>query len=419
MTLPAGSFPQPTVAVLGAGIMGSSVSLLLAQHGIRVVLIDQAPEPFCGARRWNEGKIHLGYLYGADPTLATAKKLLPGGLAFRRLVQEMVGAPIPETCVTSHDDTYLVHRNSVAGFDQAFSVAVSVADLGLEHPDASGHFVRLEDHRPRRLTDGELADISGSPDVVGGFAAPERSVSTSVVADLFVKAVAAEHHIEQLMNRRVLSVVPNHRTGAPWRVRPLADRQEIDLGPFDAVVNALWKGRGVVDAGLGISRATTWTDRYRLSLFATVSEPVDLASVVICVGPFGDVKNYDGIHLYLSWYDAGLQVTSHTVRPPPPPVLDSSGRDAVAAPTLEALGAIIPGVRGLHTRLASVDVRGGWVHSAGSGSLHDASSGLHRRDNIGLVWKDTYFSIDTGKYSIAPWLSVEVALAVCDAVGAG
>ena len=36
-------------------------------------------------------------------------------------------------------------------------------------------------------------------------------------------------------------------------------------------------------------------------------EPVDLASTFVTrVGPFGAEKNYDGRHLYLSWYDAGL-----------------------------------------------------------------------------------------------------------------
>ena len=417
MMLSAASTARPTVAVLGAGIMGSSVALQLVRRGIRVVLIDQSPQPFCGASRWNEGKIHLGYLYGADPSLKTAKKLIPGGLAFRRLVQEMLDCAIPNDSVTSHDDTYLVHRNSVAAVDQVFSLAQRVADLGQEHPDASGHFVRLEEHQPRRLSADELARISGSPEVVGGFTAPERSVSTQVIANLYVQALAANSRIEQLMGRRVVSVRPGNRAGTTWRVRTRSEGKDVELGPFDAVVNALWEGRGAIDAVLGLSRAETWTNRYRLSLFATVTKPLELNSAVICVGPFGDVKNYDGRRFYLSWYEAGLQVTSHALYPAPPPVLDEKARDEVASRTLAALGKIIPGVQVLAQRLESVEVQGGWVHSAGTGSLRDATSGLHRRDNIGLSWKDHFFSIDTGKYSIAPWLAVQVADAVCEAIG--
>lgn len=417
MTLSAEIAARPTVAVLGAGIMGSSVALQLARRNVRVVLFDQSPEPFCGASRWNEGKIQLGYLYGADPSLKTARKLIPGGLAFRRLVQEMLGCPIPTDSVTSHDDTYLVHRDSVASFDQVFSLAQRVAELGRQHPDAGGYFASLEDHRPRRLSAEELARISGSPEVVGGFTAPERSVATPVIADLYVQALAANARIEQLTGRRVISVQPGNRTGTTWRVRTRVEGQDVESGPFNAVVNALWEGRGAIDAALGLSRAETWTNRYRLSLFATVSKPLDLRSAVICVGPFGDVKNYDGRRFYLSWYEAGLQVASQALDPPSAPVLDVTARDEVASRTLAALGRILPGVRGLAENLESVEVQGGWVHSAGTGSLRDATSALHRRDNIGLSGKDHYFSIDTGKYSIAPWLAVQVADAVCEAIG--
>ena len=54
------------VAVLGAGIMGSSTALYLARAGIQVDLFDAADRPFSGASRWNEGKIHLGFLYAND-----------------------------------------------------------------------------------------------------------------------------------------------------------------------------------------------------------------------------------------------------------------------------------------------------------------------------------------------------------------
>lgn len=417
MKAPATWRREPTVAVLGAGIMGSSVALQLARRGFRVVMIDKAPAAFCGASRWNEGKIHLGYLYGADPSLATAKKLLPGGLAFPRLVEQLVGAPVPESCITPRDDVYLVHGDSVVGVDQVFSVAERVFDLGLEHPDAKSHFVRLEDHRPRRLTVGECESFSDSPDITGGFTVPERSVATDVIADLFVSALAGEARLEQLFGRRVVAVTATEASGSRWQVVTSSDGEDLSLGPFDAVVNALWEGRGAIDAGLGITRSATWTHRYRVSLFATAAEPLDLPSAVVCVGPFGDIKNYDGSRLYLSWYEAGLRLTSHAVIPPPPPVLTAVDRERITSQTLESLGAIFPAVRGLRARLSSAEVRGGWVYAAGTGSLVDRASDLHRRDEIGLISKGSYFSIDTGKYSIAPWLSVHVADAVCEAMG--
>lgn len=413
MPLSEGVARRPTVAVLGAGIMGSSVALHLARRGVRVVLLDRCAEPFHGASRWNEGKIHLGYLYGADPSLETARKLIPGGLAFRRLVEDLVNRSIPDDSITPEDDVFLVHRESVADIDRVLALARRVAECSESHPEAGDYFVPLASRRPRRLSARELEGISGSPEIVGGFTVPERSVSTQVVADLFVEALAGSPHIELCMGREIVSVQPCNRAATAWRVLARAGNNEADLGPFDAVVNALWEGRGAIDATLGLARAETWTNRYRLALFATASGTVDVGSAVICVGPFGDVKNYDGRRFYLSWYEAGLRETSHALQPPPSPVLDENAAADVAHRSLEALGRLLPGVRDLARNLESLEVRGGWVHSAGTGSLRDPASELHRRDRIGLSCLDRYFSIDTGKYSIAPWLAVQVAEAVC------
>src|SRR5919199_4415476 len=100
------------VAVLGAGIMGSATALHLARLGIAVTLFDRAQAPFRGASRWNEGKIHLGFVYAADPTLRTARVLLPGGLDFKDQVERLTGRSIT-SAVTTPEEVYLVHRDSV------------------------------------------------------------------------------------------------------------------------------------------------------------------------------------------------------------------------------------------------------------------------------------------------------------------
>ena len=86
-----------------------SLALFLARRGFEVCLFDRETAPLAGASRWNEGKIHLGYLYGADPSLETARRVIPGGLNFGPLISELVGADISPH-VTEQDDIYLVHR---------------------------------------------------------------------------------------------------------------------------------------------------------------------------------------------------------------------------------------------------------------------------------------------------------------------
>ena len=92
------------VAVLGGGIMGCCTALQLARRGLTVTIVDAAGALMTGASRWNEGKIHLGYLYAADPSLATARRLLPGGLAFRPLMEDLLGQSIAPA-VADHDET--------------------------------------------------------------------------------------------------------------------------------------------------------------------------------------------------------------------------------------------------------------------------------------------------------------------------
>ena len=69
----------------------------------------------------------------------------------------------------------------------------------------------------------------------------------------------------------------------------------------------------------------------------------------------------------------------------------------------------MPSVTALQSCIEDVRLEGGWVYAAGQGSLADPRSTLHRRDRIGITRAGSYFSVDTGKYSIAPWLAREVA----------
>src|SRR6187551_2219154 len=123
------------VAILGAGIMGASLALFLARRGFDVCLFDRESAPLAGASRWNEGKVHLGYLYAADPSLKTARALLPGGLAFKRLTEELIGMPLgPVT--TAEDDIYLVHRDSIIAPDVMQHYFEAVSALVRDHPAA-------------------------------------------------------------------------------------------------------------------------------------------------------------------------------------------------------------------------------------------------------------------------------------------
>jgi len=391
------------VAMLGAGIMGVSAALRLARRGCRVTLFDRADAPVSGASRWNEGKIHLGFLYAGDRSLATARRVVAGGVRFRALVEDLIGTSIAPA-IAADDDIYARHHASVVGADDAARYYAAVAAL-VADADPTGEYLGLgAAPPPRRLSPAERARLYGDA-ITEAFAVPERSVDTRWIADRLVEALAAEPRIELRLGTEVRSVRPRTTTDDRLDVLTPAGAD----GPYDAVVNALWEGRLAVDATAGLPPPERWSHRYRLAAFLTTRTPIAVPSTVVATGPFGDVKRYDGRRFYVSWYAAGLVAEGHGVAPPPvPPVDDRRLLDE----TLARVAALVPSVAALPPALEASRVAGGWVFAAGDGSLADPHATLHRRDRVGFTRHGRYLSVDTGKYSLAPWLAQQVADAI-------
>jgi len=386
--------------------MGASTALFLARKGVQVSLFDRAPAPCSGASRWNEGKIHLGFLYAADPTLATAERLIPGGLAFKDLVEDLIGCSI-DGAITPEDDVYLIHKDSVVPATVTESRFRRIADSLRQSPRGDPYLTDVSECDIRILTPAELEDIANTSIIKAGFRVPERSVSTSWIADRYVDAVNAELNIDSVLETRVAGARPS-RHGAldgPWLVQSDSGTH----GPYSHVVNALWEGRPAVDATVGLHPESAWTHRFRLSLFVRTSRRVDVPSAVFATGPFGDIKNYNGRDFYLSWYPAGLVAEGSELEPPDLPRLNGEMQSRVKASIWANLAELIPATRTIAAEAETVDVNGGWVFALGDGSLADPKSTLHRRDRIGVRRAGTYISVDTGKYSIAPWLARQVA----------
>lgn len=392
-----------TIAIIGAGIMGACTALYLARHGCRVVLFEEAHEPVSAASRWNEGKIHLGFLYAADPSLETARKLIPGGLLFQAQIEDLLSNSI-EPITTDHDDTYLVHRKSVVSVAATEAYCRAVSRLLSQHPDASRYFGGSALQPATRMSDEDLRAISMSPDILAGFRAPERSVDTRLLADQLTAALRSTAGIEVLTGTTVTGVA-EISGGRGWSVETGGARH----GPFNHVVNAAWQGLPELDAIAGLSGDADYSHRFRASLFVETAQPIAAASLVVATGPFGDIKAYPGGRFYLSWYEHGLLAEGHGRKPPPTPVLDAETQSRIASAKFRQLGAMFPFVREIEAAATRTIAGGGWVFALGQGQLDDPAATLHRRDRIGTARRNGYISVNTGKYSIAPWLAQQVA----------
>jgi len=99
------------VGVLGGGSQGCCAALALAERSIKVTLFDKNGALLSRAAVANEGKIHLGYMYAGDPTLATAKTMIAGALSFAPFLERYLSRSA-ESFSVSVPATYVVHRDS-------------------------------------------------------------------------------------------------------------------------------------------------------------------------------------------------------------------------------------------------------------------------------------------------------------------
>jgi hypothetical protein len=174
----------------------------------------------------------------------------------------------------------------------------------------------------------------------------------------------------------------------------------------EVVVNALWAGRLVIDRSVGLMHEPGWSHRYRLSLFIDTARLIELPSMVLAAGPFGDIKSYGGNRFYVSWYPSGLVAEGEEIAPPEVRIPPASNLvDSVR----RALGAWLPPIEAVFNSARAIRVAGGWVFASGRGSLADPGASIHRRDRFGITQQGSYFSIDTGKYSSAPLLARRIA----------
>jgi len=103
------------IAIIGAGITGALAAIGLAQKGIKVDLIDRAPNPLSQASLVNEGKVHLGFLYAHDRTWATPRLMIDGAHTFRPIIQKLTGFDV--SSIMSTPFYYAVHRDSLVTVD--------------------------------------------------------------------------------------------------------------------------------------------------------------------------------------------------------------------------------------------------------------------------------------------------------------
>ncbi|MEZ5786298.1 MAG: FAD-dependent oxidoreductase [Xanthobacteraceae bacterium] len=399
-------------AVLVGGLQGCCIALLLAARGIEVVLYERNDVLLGAAATANEGKIHLGYVYASDPTLATARTMIRGALAFAPFVREHLDAS-PERLRLSSPNAYAVHRESQRSVDDIAAYLSRVHRLVVEANEASsGDYFGFDlDRAVERWSGSQIAATFAPAAIQAVFQTPEIAIDPLALADIVRRRISDAAGRIEVRLRHVVTAVETNRLGLDVHASSPdgATREK-----YDHVINALWDGRIAIDKTLGLRPGRLTMNRFKYGL-RIAARDCDVPSTTIVLGPFGDVITYGDRTIYMSWYPACMKARSAGDQPIPLPTIPSGPlRSDIAADTLAALSAIMPGLQTVRLEaVADYTVRGGVIVAWGQTDIDDPASELHRRFEIGVHSVGSYHSVDPGKLTMAPYFAGVCVARIC------
>lgn len=398
------------VAVLGAGFQGSCIALELARRGHRVDLFDRCDQPLTQAGYWNEGKIHLGLVYANDPVGRTYLRMLDGAMRFETLLGRWLGGPVPSVSTPFY---YAVHRTSLlepARIAGHFA-AVEARYRTLLKEGSAGYFGAGEGPIAEKLAPTEVFKLFDTGRVQAAFRTVERAVNVRAIADRLRSAVAATDLIGFRGSTEIASV--SSKDGAGYLVRGTAAGVAFSETYAD-VVNALWAGRLAIDRSNGLTAGRLFLYRTKLGIILRGrSDRAAVPSTTFVLGSYGDTVSYDDGSIYVSWYpDCLVGLSSDIESPDFVGALDAQRRRQLALRSIAAMSDLVPALSPYRDGADIDQIGGGIIFAWGAADIDDPVSELHRRYDIGVHSDGRYHSIDTGKYTMAPYFAVEA----CDRI---
>ena len=201
---------RPTVAVIGAGVVGCCIARELCRFAVRVVVLEASDDIACGATRANSGIVHAGF----DPQ--------PGTLKAR---YNALGSAVYPRWASELGFGYYRNGSMVAAFsDEELA--------GLDELLARGHANGIEGLRIVDADEARAMEPALSSEVCGALIAETGAICDPYGITYGAAENAAANGAEFLFDERVVAI---DRAAAPrWRIRTASGL----VVEADAVVNA-------------------------------------------------------------------------------------------------------------------------------------------------------------------------------------
>jgi len=386
--------------VLGGGIQGCCIALMLRKHGYEVSLIDKGKDILNRASLNGTGKIHLGFVFGADPFLNTGKRLLLSALYFAPYFEYLLDEKIDWEKFKSTNFNYLVAKDSMLSPDQVDAYFQTLQDSYLE-------YIRNENltylgKRPKRLFQKDSLPTQVNPDFFQAcFATEEVCLYLESFNEVIKKKIQSEN-IPLLLNRCVTNV---RRTDNGFTVDISSSDGDNQI-KSDLVFSCLWEGNRDLDKKIGIEIKKDYNLRLKCGIITTYPATLEgLHSFSIIQGPYGDCVIYpERKRSYFSWYPSSMK--GMLVDQSMPLDWDAFCDGNIPETMKQRLvnennmnfHQLIPALPNFETPI----IRAGVIVANGYSDIYDRSSKLHQRNEFPIAHYDGYFSINTGKLTHAP-----------------
>jgi hypothetical protein len=396
------------IAILGAGGLGACSALELAERGFEVDLYEAHSQPLRKATYVNEGKIHLGFIYALDHDFHTSQQMILGAIHFISNLKRWI--PINPEEVISTPFHYCVHKGSLTNGDSLTAHYKKCVDSFLE---VSRHFGRkyldLEDQIfAERIPKSQIERVVNPEFITDVFATNEYSVEPRTVALLLQRALEDQPKIHLLTNTQVLKV---SKFSNRLQVTSIEGGQT-KVEEYDQVVNCTWKGLLGIDQTMGVDPLyPNWSFRYKFGNKILIPfESKDYPSCTMVQGPFGDSVNFKGKGGFFSWYPIGRTGWSEDLVPPDwEKMYSQEEKLSIFQQSFEELQKRIPSLKCIKFTLDNVDPAAGVIFALGNKDVDQSTSKLHTRHEVGIRSFGKYHSVNTGKYTLIPYLAMKVA----------
>ena len=392
------------VAIVGGGLTGCCSAASLHNKAGEITIFDSEPRLVDEASFYNEGRLHLGYTYGMDKSLDTARLMVKTALVFERLLVRWFGSEVSKVPRSSLFN-YTVHRGGLLNGDEYEAHAKKVGEIIRETYKKGDTYFGVDLlEMPRRLSSKYLSSNYDTDNIVAAFGTNEISIDPEAIAKIIRKNVTNIPKVKVRLNSEVSEI---RLQGSKYKLKILTPNSKPHEELFEYVVNASGRNLLRLDsfAGLKLPKDPLFRLKY---LLRTKTKEVDIPSTSVVLGMFGEVVSFEN-YMTLAWYPAGRLEWYQGVAPhrAEPILKEEPAASELKAEIVKGLSTIVPKLR--NKQFNNSELKGNWIYAPGTSDVNNPKSNLHKRTDIGIKQKGNYFSIDPGKYTTAPYFADELA----------